>query len=127
MINKIDYTQIDPLCIPMIKYFNSIGLVTKFSCEGHDNLFYNKFQIIFDNCVTDKQIQDFIMRYSNDYDHSPFLGQFYKWGRKIGEQYVESWIYEVSYGDYTMNQKFAKMDYKTMIQNVDMEEKQNGI
>ena len=110
----LDYNKIDPLCIPMIKYFNSIGLTTKYSCQGHNDGINKDFYIMFDSKVTDKNIEDFLLKYNNIYSHSPFVGKFYKWMRKCSDEIVTNWEYRVSWGECEINQKCAQKDLEEM-------------
>lgn len=80
---NIDYNLIDEKCIPLVKFFNSIGLETQFSCSGHEENDNGVFHIMFSEKVTDKDIENLIIKYSNKYNHSPFLGKFMKWVRKL--------------------------------------------
>jgi len=113
----INYNEIDELCRPMVQFFNGQGLTTKFSCQGHDNSFRNQFDIIFDENVTDDDICNFISKYSNDFDHTPFVGKFTKWIRKVNNIITCNWCYTVAYGDYKTNQNCAIQDFKTMVNN----------
>lgn len=46
--------------IPMVEYFNSVGLKTYMSCSGHkDNPYMSMFWIEFDPSVTEQDIIDF--------------------------------------------------------------------
>jgi len=114
-MEEINYTQIDEKCIPMVKFFNTVELFTKFSCQGHDDRFGNQFWIMFSIEVTDLDILIFIDKYSNKYDHSPFAGKFVKWMRKIDNKIVSNWMYEIAYGSCMINQQFAENDYNKMV------------
>lgn len=114
MRDEINYEEIDELCIPMVKYFNSIGLTTKFSCQGHDNEVKNVFDIMFEDYITDEAMIEFLELYSSKYDHSPFLGGFYKWYRKLDGKIASNWMYSVSYGTPEINQSYAEYDLKIM-------------
>ena len=118
----IDYSKIDKKCIEMIKFFNEIGLITKFSCQGHDNGDNNSFEIIFDNSIEDNDVLIFLEKYSNKYNHTPFIGKFTKWMRKIDDEIVSNWIYSISYGNYKVNQVFARMDLEKMKSGFHFEE-----
>lgn len=110
----INYNEIDVLCRPIVKYFNAIGLDTKFSCQGHEGL-NRSFQIMFQDYVTDEQIQSFLEQYSSKFSHSPFVGHFQKWMRKMSGKIATNWIYEVNFSpDYRMNQLRAQDDLKIM-------------
>ena len=47
--------------------------------SGHGK---QNFRIIFDNSVTDEDIEKFLKDKVNKYKHSMFLGKFVKWGGK---------------------------------------------
>lgn len=106
----INYNEIDEKCIPMVKFFNSIGLTTKFSCQGHDNIKENEFQIMFEDTVTDDDIYEFLLECSAGRDHTPLVGSFYKWARKMGDSIHVNWMYVIPYGQHDMNQKYAYDD-----------------
>lgn len=108
----IDYEEIDILCIPMVKFFNDVGLETEFSCEGHSGKFINNFQITFSGGVTDKDIQLFLSKLSRS--HTPLLGRFLKWTRKIDGHFVSNWEYLLGYDDETINHTFSRADLETM-------------
>lgn len=120
-IIEVNYEEIDELCIPLVKFFNSVGLITEFSCQGHDNRLHNSFQIIFHKSVTDEIITEFIKKYSGNYEHSPFCGRFVKWARKLSGEVVCTWEYVISYGDYEKNQRYACSDYCKLITNDETE------
>lgn len=118
MSEDINYEEIDELCIPMVKYFNSIGLKTQFSCQGHEGR-YSSFDIIFDRCVTDDMICEFLEKHSNQYNHTPFMGRFLKWMRKIDGVMSSNWSYFISYPYCKTNQLYAKMDLEKMLEEED--------
>lgn len=74
--NELKNIDIDPLCLPLIEYFNSIGLTTKFSCQGHNCSLKNEFTIMFESNVSDEQIFNFILNFKNKYGHSSLKGKF---------------------------------------------------
>lgn len=84
--------QIDIPCVEMVKFFNGIGMKTQFCCQGNE---LNRFHIIFDKSVSDKNMIYFISNYSSKYDHSPFLGIFSKWCRKMSGEMTSNWTYKV--------------------------------
>lgn len=99
--------EIDNKCIPLVEFFNDIHLDTKFSCEGHKE--WENFEIVFEDYVTDEQILDFVQKYSNKHNHTPFCGRFVKWCRKINDEIKYNWIYIVS------KKEWAENDYRTMV------------
>lgn len=53
----------DKECIPMVEFFNNIGLKTKWCCSGKRTFFrrkhgYNFYYIIFDDEVTDEKLNE---------------------------------------------------------------------
>lgn len=114
MSNNIPYDEIDELCIPMVKFFNDIGLTTKFCCQGHNCGYSNEFYIMFHESVTDDMMEEFLLKYSNKYDHTPFVGCFSKWARKMSGKIAYNWRYSIGYTDYKFNQLQAKSDFEKM-------------
>lgn len=98
--------KIDNKCVPLVKYFNSIGLDTKYCCEGHNP--NEPFTIMFEDYVTDEKIFSFIKQFSNKYDHTPFVGKFVKWARKMGGEIALNWVYIAN------TQECAEIDYLRM-------------
>lgn len=84
--------DMDKECIPLCDLFNSIGFTTQFSCCGHG---HDAFQIIFTNKVTDEQIYHLIDTLSKGKDHTPIVGAFLKWTRKLDDKIVSNWTYQV--------------------------------
>ena len=121
-MDKIDYSQIEEKCIPLVKFFNSIGLKTKYCCEGHEHSPNSKFFIIFDKSISDEKFINFIEKFSNKYNHSPFRGSFSKWYRKTSGKIVYNWQYTVTFDNYELNQSFAKIDYELFISKYNINE-----
>lgn len=90
MIIRGNKVLIDKECVDLVQYFNSIGLDTKYSCSGHGK---DTFEIIFEDYITDEQMESFISKYRNKYNHSLFLGKFSKWCRVMSGKMVYNWIY----------------------------------
>lgn len=95
-------------------FFNEIGLTTKYSCCGHDDLLNNSFEIMFENNLDDDLFIDFLSKLSNKYDHTPLRGQFVKWYRKLDGEIVSNWMYIVDSGDHVANKWFAESDLEIM-------------
>ena len=109
---------LDPLCIPFIDYFNSIGLRTIESCQGHEidleqpyeaGIFRNgMFYIIFDEFVSDEDIISFV----KPHGRGAFLkGNFVKWisgGRLL-------WMYCLGDKDCKNNQANAEKDFEAFM------------
>lgn len=88
MINGELY-KIDIPCIPMVLYFNSVGLYTKFSCYKMNK---GDFYIQFNESVDDNTILNFIETFPNS------IGNFYKWSRyrKEENKIIHNWTYVAS-------------------------------
>lgn len=113
METEIDYSAIDAECRDFVRYFNAIGLPTIFSCQGHDIELQNRYEIIFDPCVTDESIRGFLRSISHG-THTPIAGQFVKWARWDATEIAENWCYIVSFGGCGYNQHIARNDLTTM-------------
>lgn len=109
-IKHFEYPDdMDKDCIQLCDLFNSIGLKTVFSCSGHDR---KKFMIIFDDSVTTNKIDTFISQISIFHNHTPLLGKFLMWSRKIDTQIVHSWVYISDCIEW------ANEDYKTLLSKI---------
>lgn len=84
--------DMDKECIPLCNLFNSIGLITQFSCCGHGD---NPFKIIFEDSVTDEKIYLFIELLSQTCSYTPIIGAFLKWTRKVDDKIASNWTYQV--------------------------------
>ena len=76
MENKNKPIGLDPAVIPLVNYFNSIGLNTHMSCEGHDQDNKSMFWIEFDKTVTEEDIEAFLIRLKEKYGSSATCGCF---------------------------------------------------
>ena len=103
--------NMDTECIPMCDVLNSCGLTTAHSCCGHGK---SAFYIIFSDKVTTLQMEEFIMRFSNQFTHSPFYGKFVMWMRKCSGKIIRNWMYEAP------SMKFAQKDMDTIIKELDL-------
>ena len=108
--------EIDDDCINLVQFFNSIGLDTKFCCSGHGK---GNFEIMFEDYITDKQIEDFLLKNTAEfkskdfiYVHSYFSGRFEKWCRVMTGNIKYNWIYS------TTDIESAKRDYLRMKNNM---------
>lgn len=66
--SKFDFID-DKDCIPLVEFFNEIGLKTKWCCSGKRTLFkrkhgYNFYYIIFDDEVTDEKLNEALNNFS---------------------------------------------------------------
>ena len=131
----IDYNEIDPICIPMVEFFNEIGLTTEYSCQGHNNEMNWEFYIIFNESVNDQDIINFMskLKYTTK-------GEFKKWARNIEypigcKTLKMNWVYKVEgyviihkdingknkavrVYDYIKSQYAAKQDLRTFKESV---------
>ena len=103
--------DMDVECIPLCDVFNSCGLTTKFSCCGHGK---SNFDVIFDDDVSMLQMEEFISRFENQYTHSPFLGKFVMWMRKMSGKIVRNWMYTAP------SKRFAEIDRTIIIKELNL-------
>ena len=116
--DQINYSQLDPKCIPLVKFFNAIGLKTIMCCEGHSNRSVHKFWIEFSKEITDEDIYNFMEKvnptyYSCKKSEEQLIGQFHKiaYGKDSSGIFRTNWKYIVDFdGHYEMNQKLALRD-----------------
>ena len=59
--------QLDPEVLPLVSYFNSVGLPTVMSCQGHNKTNMSMFWIQFDRSVTGEDIIEFQRKHINEY------------------------------------------------------------
>ena len=110
--------DIDIRCVKMVKFFNSIGLDTKYSCEGHKGTINEFYHITFEDYINDEDIQNFISKFKNEKGCTSFKGRFMKWIRIVSNEFKSNWIY------LARNKVLANRDYKTFIS---LEEYKNEI
>jgi len=110
----INYKEIDHKCIPLVKYFNSIGLPTKYSCQGHDNCNSNTFWIMFDDMVQDNEIAYFLTAVSNNSNNRNYTscGMFVKWCRIYDDEVHYNWMYKIDFGYHKKNWAVADADLR---------------
>lgn len=65
----------DDMVKPIVEYFNSEGLKTYSSCQGHNKTNMSMFYVEFDESVKEEDIESFMSKHLN------FLGQFCSCGR----------------------------------------------
>jgi len=66
-VKDYDDYQLDPEVIPLVKYFNDVGLSTCMSCQGHNSINMSMFWISFDKSVKESDIAEFQRRHTNEY------------------------------------------------------------
>ena len=99
--------KIDIECVDLVLMFNKLGLKTEYSCSGHGE---HPFQILFSQDVGDAQMISFIEEISHGKSHTPIVGMFFKWVRKINGKTVHTWAYQA----YSIES--AAIDYDTINQ-----------
>lgn len=77
MKSNIDYEGmgLDPLVIPLVKFFNDEGLKTNMSCQGHNKTNMSMFWISFADEITTDDVLRFMQNHLN------WCGQFVSYGR----------------------------------------------
>ena len=65
MRNNINYSELDPGVIPLVRYFNSVGLSTYMSCQGHNKTNMSMFWIQFHPLITQEEIIQFQKEHTN--------------------------------------------------------------
>jgi hypothetical protein len=68
--------DIDPGVIQMVNYFNSVGLKTAMSCEGHNSTNVSMFWIEFAKEVTEEDIEKFQIKLQTKYGSYATCGCF---------------------------------------------------
>ena len=112
-ISEEEYDNIDKLCLPFIEFFNSNGLETFMSCEGHNDDNLHTFWICFSENVTDEHIHKFIERIPISLiPANGFYGKFIKYNAGYWNQkHHERWRYIcMASGSFVENQKKAMND-----------------
>lgn len=75
MKNYIE-SKLDPEVIPLIRYFNQVGLPTRMSCQGHNTTNMSMFWIEFDKSVTSEDIINFQRKHTNKHGGFCCNGRF---------------------------------------------------
>lgn len=119
---EINYDEVDVECRDLVRLFNECGLKTKYSCQGHNGGVLDYYYIMFDDNITDSHIESFIGKFENKHSHSPFVGKFVKWMRKIPGEIKCNWMYQLTGKDDLENYRRAKIDLETFRKNIELEE-----
>lgn len=85
--------ELDERVIPMVDFFNSIGLKTMMSCQGHNNTNLSMFWIEFDWSVSQDDIIQFMKEHTDKYGNFCSCGRFAKrilWAYGFAR---ETWCY----------------------------------
>lgn len=65
MQDCLNYDELDPDVIPLVRYFNSVGLSTYMSCQGHNKTNMSMFWIEFHPSVSEDDIIRFQKQHTN--------------------------------------------------------------
>lgn len=111
-LRHFEYPEnMDRECVLICDVFNSCGLKTKYSCCGHGR---GNFYVIFDDEVSILKMEEFLSQFENQYTHSPFLGKFVMWMRKMSGKIVRNWMYEAP------SMRFAASDAHVIVKELDL-------
>lgn len=111
-MEPINYEEFDEHCIKLVKLFNEeLELPTKYSCQGHEYDPLNAYSIMFQDHVSDADIENLIVKFTNKYNHSCFQGKFVKWCRVMCGEIKYNWIYQVTTKSDASNYSKANQDY----------------
>lgn len=69
-------TTLDEGVIPLVEYFNSVGLTTEMSCEGHSQPSMSMFWISFTPDITQEDITNWMEYHLNEWGHFTSCGRF---------------------------------------------------
>ena len=75
-MKNYDETKLDPEVIPLVRYFNQVGLPTRMSCQGHNATKMSMFWVEFDKSVTNEDIINFQRKHTNEYGGFCSCGRF---------------------------------------------------
>lgn len=75
-MKSYDETQLDPEVIPLVRYFNRVGLSTRMSCQGHNDTNMSMFWIEFDKSVTSEDIIRFQRNHTDKFGGFCCNGRF---------------------------------------------------
>jgi hypothetical protein len=105
--------DLDYNCAALVLYFNKLGLKTQFCCEGHVDdseseyrKDIRKYYIIFDDDVTDEQIDKFVLKHKELW----LKIHFTKWHRQFGDEKTckMNWMFSC---EYNVNEKEIFIKY----------------
>lgn len=86
--------MIDERALPLVKYFNSQGLTTEMSCQGHNNTNMSMFWISFNQFITEKDIINFQKRHlKTQYKTFSSCGRFAQRLYIGGPTIIKQWHY----------------------------------
>lgn len=91
---------IDTHCVQLVEFFNSIGLDTKYSCQGD---MVNPFYIMFEDYIEDDKIEGFLQRFPNKYGHTNLPANFVKWCRLMNGHIKYNWMLQSRFPIISIN------------------------
>lgn len=104
--------DLDPLVVPMVRYFNENGLKTHMSCQGHNSTNVSMFWIEFDPCITEEDIQEFIKNHLTQYGAFCSCGRFAKRMYGYYNLVTQEWSTIESWNYFAATQEAADEDLK---------------
>lgn len=111
-MSDINYNELDPLVIPMVKYFNEQGLTTCMSCQGHNKTNMSMFWIQFDRSVTSEDIQEFMKRHLDQKGVFCSCGRFAKRMLAFYNAKAKQWTTMESWNYFAATPDAAHIDLK---------------
>ena len=75
-MSNYSINELDPEVIPMVEYFNSVGLPTYMSCQGHNKTNMSMFWIEFDKSVSIDDLVEFERKHTRMAGGFPCNGRF---------------------------------------------------
>ena len=114
----------DKECIPLVQFFNDNGLKTKWCCSGKDGHGYGFYYIIFDDSVTDEDLNKMLDKhsYKTRYNGLPFCGATSSWFCRRQWHNLSSKM--LAY--VALSAERANEDLKLWITNRELNEKENN-
>ena len=88
--------NLDSKVIPLVEFFNTNGLKTHMSCEGHNKTNMSMFWIQFDNSVTENDLIHFMENHSTINKYGKFFSSCGRFAQRIypsPKGIVKSWNY----------------------------------
>ena len=90
---SIVYDELDPDVVPMVEFFNSNGLPTNMSCQGHNRSNMSMFWIRFTKDVTEEDVVRFQRKFLNKYGAFTSCGRFAQRIISFGNCVDKRWEY----------------------------------
>ena len=107
------YEELDPEVIPMVEYFNSVGLKTCMSCQGHNKTNMSMFWIQFAKTVTNEDIIAFQRKHADKWGGFPCNGRFVIRILANTKNFIDGVEYAINYMSATI--EAAKEDLERWI------------